>query len=225
MRLAALHSGGKDSTYTIYYALSQAWEIPVTITLKPESEESKLWHYPAIKWTKLHAEAMETRNIEVEVKSRGETEELKEKLREIVEKERINGLLSGVISSDYQKNRLDRICEELNLKLITPLWQKDPIKILEEVLRVGFKIIIVSVAAYGFNKNWLGREIDRETIKELEKLNRKYGINPCGEGGEFETFVLDAPIFKSRIEVIRSRVIWNRYSGQYIIEEAVLRGK
>jgi len=225
MKLAALHSGGKDSTYTIYYALSQAWQVPITLTLKPKSEESKLWHYPAIKWTKLQAQAMQIRNIEVKVESENETTELKRTLETLVKKEEIEGLLSGVIASDYQKNKLDKICEELNLKLITPLWQKNPIKILEEVVNAGFKVIIVSVAAHGFNPEWLGRKINRETIEKLQELNQKYGIHPCGEGGEFETFVLDAPIFQKKIEIIKSRKTWNRYSGQYIIEKATLRRK
>jgi len=225
MKLAALFSGGKDSTYAIYYALSQAWQVPIILTLKPESEESKLWHYPAIKWTKLQAEAMEIRNMEIEVKSENEIEELKKALKTIVRKEGIEGLLSGVIASDYQKNKLDKICEELNLKMIAPLWQKNPLRILREVINAGFKVIIVSVAAYGFSKEWLGSEINEDTVKKLKKLNEKYSIHPCGEGGEFETFVLDAPIFKKKIEIIKSKIIWNRYSGQYIIEEAALRRK
>ncbi|RLE47893.1 MAG: TIGR00289 family protein [Candidatus Methanomethylicota archaeon] len=225
MKFAALYSGGKDSTYAIYYALSQAWEITHLITLIPESEESAMWHYPAIKWTELQAKAMGISQLKVRVKSRSELQELREALEKLKAKEGIEGLLSGVIASDYQKRRLDSICEKIGLKLIAPLWQKDPIAILKEVVNSNFKVIVVGVAAYGFTRDWLGSTINSKRVEELKILSEKYGIHPCGEGGEFETFVCDAPFFKEKIEIADYEIKWHRYSGEYIIKKATATPK
>jgi len=225
VKLAALYSGGKDSTYAIYYALSQAWEVTHLITLIPESEESAMWHYPAIKWTELQAKAMRINQLKIKVKSRNELEELRKALEKLKVEHGIDGMLSGVIASDYQKNRLDAVCDKLDLKLIAPLWQKDPIAILREVVNSKFHVLIVGVAAYGLTRDWLGSEIDQEKIEKLKILNEKYGIHPCGEGGEFETFVYDAPIFKEKIEVVDYEVRWHRYSGEFIIKKAIAKPK
>jgi len=221
LKLTALFSGGKDSIYAIYYALSQGWDVSHLITTIPiRKYESLMWHYPAINWTELQAKVMGIRQLKIEASSLNELEELKNVLRELRDQENVDGVLSGVMASDYQKNRLDFICEDLNLKLIAPLWQKDPIKILKEIINSGFKVIIVSVSAYGFTKDWLGREINEETINDLKRLYDKFKINPCGEGGEFETFVYDCPIFKERIEILDYEVKWYRYSGVFIIKKA-----
>ena len=169
MRLAALFSGGKDSTYAIYYAVNQGWEIRYLITAIPKREyESFMWHYPTIKWTKVQADAMGIKQLQVEVSSRDEMKEIVEVLSELKKKEEIEGLISGVIASDYQKNRLDMLCEDLNLKLIAPLWQKDPLMLLNEIINSNFRVIVVSASAYGFTKEWLGKELNKRTVAELK---------------------------------------------------------
>jgi uncharacterized protein (TIGR00290 family) len=65
--------------------------------------------------------------------------------------------------------------------------------------------VIVSVFAYGFDESWLGRKLDKNVVQDLLKLDEKYHVNPCGEGGEFESFVLDAPFFKKKIEIMHAR--------------------
>ncbi len=88
-------------------------------------------------------------------------------------------------------------------------------------------MIISGVYAYPFDASWLGAELTEEKIMRLAQLQERYQINPSGEGGEIETFVLDGPIplFRKRIEILRASGTYANYRGQYIIEEMRLVDK
>jgi len=131
----------------------------------------------------------------------------------------IEGVVTGAIRSNYQYSRIKRVCDELNLKLISPLWQMDEIEELKEVLKEGIKSIIVSVSAYPLTKDFLGKEIDEFIIKKFSEFKEKLGFNPSGEGGEYETFVIDAPIFKKRIFIEEFDTFWKGDSGYLIIKK------
>ncbi|HDO20928.1 MAG: diphthine--ammonia ligase [archaeon GB-1867-097] len=224
MRLAALFSGGKDSNFAVYLALNQGWSVNYLITLNPGSVESLYWHYPAVEWSKLQSEAMGIPQIVLNVSGRNEIGKLEETLIQL-KRIGVNGLLSGVISSDYQRDKLLELCHRVGLKLVTPLWQKKPIKIVEKMLKIGFDIVIVGVAAYGLDRSWIGRTLNEDLLFKLKMKWKKLGIDVCGEGGEFETFVCDAPHFKGRIKINRHNVFWERYSGFMRIEDAEITPK
>ncbi len=137
----------------------------------------------------------------------------------------INAVISGGISSEYQKKRIDAVCQELGLVHVAPLWHEDPLSLLKEIVALTMETIIVGVYAYGFNESWLGRRIDKETIKDLVELNRRFQVSLVGEGGEYETLVLDAPFFKKRIELIETKKAWEGQSGHLIVQKAVLANK
>jgi ABC transporter with metal-binding/Fe-S-binding domain ATP-binding protein len=226
MRLAAIFSGGKDSTYALYTTMKQGHEIKYLFTMFPEREDSWMFHHPCVELTKLQAETLGIKQIIQKTKGEKEKEleDLKTALNKI--KNEIDGIVSGAIASNYQKSRIDKICDELKLKSFAPLWHKN----LEELLREEsntFEIIITSVSADGFDQNWLGRKIDEKTIEDLKKLSEKHGINIAFEGGEAETFVLDGPIFKKKIEFIDTKNIWdNKTSSGYLeVKEAKLVSK
>lgn len=217
--LASLFSGGKDSIFSIYYALNQGLEVRYLITVKAK-EDSMYWHYQNIEWTKLQAEAMGIPLVEV-----SDEDSLKAIIEEMREKREIFGLLSGVIYSDFQRDYLIKICKEVGLKLITPLWMKNPIKLLEKIVECKIHAIIVFVAAEGLNQDWLGVEINREVINKLIEKNKKYGISICGEGGEYETFVYDAPFFNKKIKIGEVERIWMKDRGLLKIKSAELISK
>jgi uncharacterized protein (TIGR00290 family) len=77
------------------------------------------------------------------------------------------------------------------------------------MLAEGFEIMIIAVAAPPLDIQWLGRIIDEQCIDELVKLNKKYGIHIIGEGGEYDTLVLDCPMFSKKLVVNRSEKTWN----------------
>ena len=148
-----------------------------------------------------------------------------EDLKRLIEGLDVDAIVSGAIASAYQKSRIEKICGQLKLKCIAPLWHKNPLNILREIVDLKFEVMITGVYAYGFSGEWLGRKIDDATIEALMELNRHYGISLVGEGGEYETLVLDAPFFKGRIKIIEAENIWKNQSGYFLIAKAKLESK
>jgi diphthine-ammonia ligase len=223
MRVAALVTGGKDSALALYRALKLGYEVKVLVTMIPQREDSWMFHFPNIHLSDLFAEAVETPLVKAETVGIKETE-LKD-LKNLLATLDVDGVVSGAISSRYQKTRIDKVCQELNLESIAPLWQEDSMQLLKEIINLNFDVIIVGVYAYGFDHSWLGRKINSTTMKNLVELNDKYQISLVGEGGEYETLVLDAPIFKKRIQVLQTERIWENHSGYLLVKEAKLVDK
>jgi len=227
MRLAILFSGGKDSTFALYKVLKEGHEVKYLITAISERSDSWMFHTPAIEMTKIQSEALgiERKTFNTKGEKEKELEDLKNAISGV--KNEIDGVVTGAIASQYQKLRVDNICKELGLKSIAPLWQKNVFENLKEEISLGFNIIFTSVSAQGLDENWLGRKFDERTIEDLRKLYIKFGVHPSGEGGEYESLVLDCPIFKKKIMIENYKKIWDRKtdSGQLKIEKAVLVSK
>jgi len=223
MRVAALVSGGKDSALALYRALKLGYEVKFLVTMLPQREDSWMFHFPNIHLTDLFAKAAEIPLVKAETIGMKETE--LEDLKNLLATLDIEGVVSGAISSQYQRQRIDEICRELNLKSIAPLWQEDSIQLLKEIINFNFEVVIIGVYAYGFDQSWLGRKIDRATLDNLLELHHKYQISPVGEGGEYETLVLDAPFFKKKIRLLRAEKIWENHSGYLLVREAKLVDK
>jgi len=223
--VAVLFSGAKDSTFAVYKAMNMGLHVKFLLTLMPRSRESYMFHHPNVEWTKLHAEAMGIPLITREIS--GEEGKEVEDLRKALEtlKPEIDGVVSGAIASRYQRVRIDQICRQLGLESISPHWERGMKAYLEEMIVAGFDVIITCVAAEGLGQDWLGRRLDREALKDLEKLNEKHGVHMGGEGGEYESFVLDAPMMKKKIRILRAHKEWDGARGFYIIDEAELVGK
>ena len=223
MRVATLVTGGKDSVLALYRALKLGYEVKFLVTMLPQREDSWMFHFPNIHLTDLFAKAVEIPLVKAETVGIKETE--LEDLKNLLATLDIEGVVSGAISSRYQKERIDKICKELNLKSVAPLWKEDSIQLLKEIINLNFEVIIVGVYAYGFDQTWLGRKIDLTTLNNLIELNKRYQISPVGEGGEYETLVLDAPFFKKRIQLLRVERIWENQSGYLLVKEAKLVDK
>jgi len=146
------------------------------------------------------ADAMNLQIIFQETKGIKEKElkDLENAIKKAKKEFQIEGLVIGALASVYQASRIQKICSKLDLWCFNPLWQKDQFELLEELLKEKFKIKIVKVAAEGLDEKWVGKMIDKEFLKEIKKLNEKYKVNPAGEGGEFETYVVNCPLFKGK---------------------------
>lgn len=213
MKLAVLFSGGKDSVYSAYLAKKEH-ELSCLISIFSENPESYMFHTPSIEKTKKQAEVMEIPLIIQKTKGEKEEElkDLEKAIKKAKEKYKIQGVVTGAIQSVYQSSRIKKICDELKLECFNPLWQKDEIKYLNELIKDRFKVIITGVFAYPLDKSWLGRQINVKFIEDSIELNNKYKIHPAGEGGEFETFVLDCPLFKKPLKIKDKKII---SSGEY----------
>ncbi len=224
MRVAVLFSGGKDSCYAVWVLQHLGWEVARLVTVKPSASDSMMFHYPSLDWTGLQAQAM---GIPHEMIEAGE-DELNDLEKALVATRReygIVGLATGAIASDYQKSRFDQICDSAGLKSYSPLWHKDPRVVVNDLLQAGFRVIMTGVGAFGLDESWLGRELTRAEWSRLSDLTVRHGIHLTGEGGEYETFVLDAPHFKQEIVIDQSRRVWMGQSGHLVIEKASLWDK
>jgi ABC transporter with metal-binding/Fe-S-binding domain ATP-binding protein len=205
MKLAALISGGKDSSFAIYRALQEGHVVTDLVTIKPQSEDSYMFHSANIHLTELISRAC---GIPLTSKtSSGEKEKELDDLRDALRSVKVDGVAVGAIESQYQASRVIRICDELGLKMYAPLWHKEPEPLLREMVKC-MDIRMVKVAAGGMDESWLGRRFDEKLIEDLKALNRKYRIHIMGEGGEYETLVLDAPYYKKRINLIETEKVW-----------------
>ncbi len=220
MRIAALCSGGKDSAYALWLAMQQGYEVAPIVAMIPRREDSWMFHFPNIQLIDLFAECVGLPLTKAETS--GEREQELDDLKRVLQTLDIEGVVSGAIASNYQKSRIDRICEDLNLKSIAPLWGREPIELLSEMLNAKFDILITSVAAQGFDESWLGRKIDEGCLEDLKRLHAKFKVNISAEGGEYESLVLDAPFFRKRIEVVETERIWRGTSGYLLIRQAKL---
>ncbi|MEM0095131.1 MAG: TIGR00289 family protein [Candidatus Bathyarchaeia archaeon] len=223
MRVAVLATGGKDSTLALYKVLKAGYEVKCLVSMVPLREDSWMFHYPNMHLMDLFAEAAGLPLVKGETTGMKEVEV--EDLRRIIAKLDVEGLVCGAIASNYQKMRIEQICRQLNLECIMPLWQRNPHKILGEILDLNFEVVITGVYAYGFSKEWLGRRIDLETVKALADLNRRFGVSLVGEGGEYETLVLDAPFFRKRLKIVEAETVWKGQSGYLLVKRAVLEDK
>ena len=223
MKLAVLFSGGKDSYLALQYA-SIDHEISCLLTIESEKEDSWMFHTPAIEWTRLQAKAMEIDHLIS--KTSGVKEEELGDLRSIIEsaisKYSIEGIVTGALASVYQSTRIQKICNDLGLWCFNPLWQMPQKQLLQELLSSKINSIITGVAAEPFDDTWLGRSLDSECIDDLISLESRYRINPAGEGGEIESFVLSAPLFRKSIKIADSKKHYSNFSGILEIKEAFL---
>ena len=203
MKLGLLFSGGKDSTYAGYLAVKNGYKISCLISIISKNSDSYMFHTPKIELTKKQAGLMNIPIIQKRTFGKKELElkDLKSAVKEAIKKYKIQGIITGAIESVYQASRIQKICDELKIECFNPLWQKDQIELLEELIKNKFEVIITKVAAYPLTNNFIGRKIDKNFIKEIKILNEKYKINPAGEGGEFETLVLNCPMFKERLKL------------------------
>ena len=152
--------------------------------------------------------------------------DLKNSIKKAKDKFKFQGIVTGALHSDYQAARIQKICDDLDLQCINPLWHKDQESHLRDVLNSGFKIILTVVAAEGLTKEWLGKEITHEDIDKLVKLHNKTGFHCGGEGGEYESLVLDCPMYKKKLQILDTEIIMeNKYTGKLIIKNAKLISK
>ncbi|RMD58550.1 diphthine--ammonia ligase [Candidatus Woesearchaeota archaeon] len=223
MRLAVLYSGGKDSTLALMRAM-ELHEPVCLISVISENPHSYMYHTPNIDMTALQSRALGLPLVSVDTKGEKEyeLEDLKRVARLAKEKYQIDGIVTGAVRSTYQASRVQRVCHSLDLWCFNPLWLKDQEELLKEVVRSGISAIISSVAAESLDESFLGKRIDDRMVARLVELSRSKGINPAGEGGEFESTVLDAPVFKKRIEILRAKSSFKGNSGLYHIENARL---
>lgn len=204
MELTALISGGKDSIYAMHLMASE--HVITNLVSIIAEKDSYLYHTTNIHLTRTLSEVS---GIPLLISDK--KDELGA-LRFALAQLETDGIVFGAIESNYQRRHVEKVCEEFDLELFAPLWHVNVSNFMEDMIKI-LDVRIVHVAAMGFDRSWLGRRIDEGTLEDLKNLSNRYRFHLAGEGGEYETMVLDAPLFKKRIEISEANPIWYWYGG------------
>ena len=225
MKVSCLVSGGKDSIYALWYAFHQ-YEVVSIINFVSDNSESLLFHIPNSKYVSLIAEMFSLPLISVKIKS----DDIKEEIEHLVTaicKSETEAIITGGIKSEYQRYHFNRAAMYANVKCFNPLWRLSPALIIQDLINNHFEIILISVSSMGLGKNFLGKKLTPKLISKIKDLSYGFDHAIVGEGGEYESFVLDAPFFPSRIEIKESQIHWNEFreEGSLEIINAILKSK
>ncbi len=226
--IAVLFSSGKDSCFALQTMINRGFKVNCLITLRSKNPDSYMFHTPNIHMAELQAKAMEIPLIMAETagKKEKELDDLKEALFIAKEKYKIEGVATGALFSNYQRERIEIIGDSLGLKVYSPLWHMDQEKEMRAILDAGYELIFSSIAAEGLDESWLGAKITQKHVDSLRLLNKKLGVNIAGEGGEFESLVLDAPMFKKKLAITDSEVVEeNENTARLVVKKAELKDK
>ncbi|GAB3021121.1 diphthine--ammonia ligase [Natronobiforma cellulositropha] len=231
----SLFSGGKDSSWALYRALETGLPVERLVTVHPTGD-SYMYHVPVTDLATLAAESIGIDLLEVEpddfeaasasdssAQGDAELEPLEAALGDLDADlpGGIAGVTAGAVESEFQTSRIEAMCERLECDLFAPLWQQEPRALADAMLEAGFEILLVQVAAAGLDESWLGRTLDAEALDELEALNERYGVHLLGEGGEFETLVVDGPHMDRRL-ALEYETEWDGTRGRIRVSEASL---
>lgn len=220
MKVAVLFSGGKDSAMAVYYAQKQGWEIEALIAVKPRNTEAYLWHYSTVEWTLLSANAMELPLILLKADDIGPEKEAKV-LEQVFSKLKINAiLLGGVGLQKTQIESVKKVAAKFKIKTIVPYENYTSEELLKEEIQAGFDIRITNVAVDGLGPEWLGKKLDGKSALQMKILSEKYGFNLLGEGGHYDSFVVDGENFKKKIEFLDTKKVWDSKTSSGYLEVA-----
>lgn len=205
-------SGGKDSSLACFKAMQMGYQVKYLLNFISREHKRCCFHGVQSDLLKLQAELTGIPLIQKEVTA--DMKKYEEEFKQAVLELKAKGIKTMVFGDVYlldQKNWVDRVCRDLGIKPVEPLWNISPEKIVEEFIEAGFKAIVVSAQASLLGKEFIGRYIDRDFVDEIKKKN----ICPCGENGEFHTLVVDGPMFKKRIEITEKEVIFQKGFWEY----------
>lgn len=213
MKFIALISGGKDSIYSVCRLLDDGHTLVglVYMACAAEYTDSYMFQTVGSEAVALIAECLgcplfirctDCRPVNQEmdyVSTAGdEVEDLYDAVRSVSERVEFEAVCSGAILSSYQKKRVESVCERLGYASIAPLWGRDQKELLGEMIEYNLQAMIVKIASPLLAKSCLGMSLP-EIGRYLETVSSKYELNHCGEGGEYETVVLDCKYFTKRI--------------------------
>lgn len=190
------------------------------LSVIPADEHSWVFHTPNLHLLPLMAKAMgrELRTME----SSGSEEDDLQSLKLLLEDTEVDGVVTGALASDYQWDRINGVCEELGLPVYSPLWRKDQRMLMGDMLASGLRFMIVGVYAEGLDPGWLGRGMTEELLEDLARVEKRFGINISGEGGEYETLVIDSPMHRCPIVVEGYEITSSRDGGRLRVTHASL---
>ena len=226
LRVGVLFTGGKDSVMALHKAVESGLRPVVLLTAIPLYRYSMLYHQPIFTCLQLQAKALELPLETIGVYDpQMELTSLKLLIRRAKVKYRVEAIVTGAIKSRYQFRVFNDIALEEGLKVYAPLWMIDEESYLRELVEAGIRFMLISITSMGIPLSLLGKVVEKDDVERLITLSKKYGFNLSFEGGDAETLVVDAPLFKyvlapsGRVEVV------SEFEGYYVVEKVKLLRK
>ncbi|XP_015782600.1 diphthine--ammonia ligase [Tetranychus urticae] len=230
MRVVGLISGGKDSCYNLMQCVKNGHTLVGLLNLHPPANQpagpadeldSYMYQTVGHQAIEFYSQAIDlplfrhpilgkpiNRGPDYPVEESGdEVEDLFIALSNLKRKLEFDAISVGAILSTYQKVRAENVCRRLDIDLLCYLWGRSQKELLQEMIQEGIHAVIIKTASMGLEPyKHLGLTL-QQMYPVLVNLNSKYGMNICGEGGEYETLTLDCPLFKSRLVIEESQIV------------------
>ncbi len=141
---------------------------------------------------------------------------LSQPIAKLIPGHEIDAIVTGALRSDYQKTRIEQMAQRLGIKSFCPLWHHDPLDHMRDLVNHGFELLFCSVSCDGLNQDWIGKKLDKNSLGELELLAEHHRFSIDGEGGEFETTVLNSPWMNTGLS-INADTVWSGQRGHLSI--------
>jgi len=195
-------SGGKDSCLACYEAMRRGYKVSHLLNFISKEFQRVSFHGTEAELVQLQSRAMGIPLVQKETTWEGYEQEFKEAVRSLIPGG-VNGMVFGDMYFQEHKAWVERVCGDLGIEAVEPLWGKDPEEVLSGFIDSGFEALVVSAQSKFIGQEWIGRPVDRGFMNYL----RHRDIDICGENGEYHTLVVDGPIFRGTIEITKSRTI------------------
>ena len=199
MKVAVSWSGGMESCLALHKVLKEGYDVAYLVVFVADTWPLYCHPLPIMS---LQSKSLGIPLLKLRVKEPYE-KSYREAISSLIDKEAIEGIVTGdiYVVDDLHGRWMDKVTEGLGISVIMPLWGQDTSKVLKEEVSAGFRSIFTCLGQQWFSEEWLGRELNENSVKELEALATETGLDPCGEKGEYHTMAIDGPIFKEVIEI------------------------
>jgi len=222
MKVVVSWSGGKDSCFACYKAIQEDQDVSQLLIMMSDPSKSS-FHMISSELLDAQSQAIGIPIVKCTTTPDTYEQDFKKALSQMKAKG-VEGIVTGDVCDValHEPGWLDRICKEVGLTPVKPLWHRDTMQILNDFITEGFKATLVRIKTDVLGMEWLGREINKEFFDDLLKLGT---VDPCGERGEFHTFVTDGPLFKKRIEILESEKVKLNGHGRLVIKRFEIKPK
>jgi uncharacterized protein (TIGR00290 family) len=203
-------SGGKDSSLALHKIIQQNdYDIQVLLTSVSQQYKRVSMHGVRVELLEAQAESIGIPLQKLWMPEAASMEEYNRIMADTMEQARDNeitrSIFGDIFLEDLKKYREDQLAK-VNMKGVFPLWKLDTRMLLEEFIDLGFKAVLVCVNEKYLDKSFAGRMLDKDFLNDLPA-----NVDPCGENGEYHSFVFDGPIFKKPINFQIGEVVHRTY--------------
>ncbi|MDD5312521.1 MAG: diphthine--ammonia ligase [Dehalococcoidia bacterium] len=203
-------SGGKDSCLALYESLKQGYEVSHLVNFISHGPKRVRFHGTFAGLIQGQSDAMGIPLVQKETSWKGYEEDFKKTISGL-KAQGVTGMIFGDIYVQEHLEWVERVCSEIGIRAMEPLWGRDPKDLLTSFLSSGFEAVVVCAKENIVERDWIGKKVDRAF---MEYLGQK-GIDFCGENGEYHTLVIDGPIFSKRLSLIHDGIV--DLDGYYLL--------